>query len=138
MKIYLDIDGTLLHEDIERLGEPADGLAEFIIALRPYDVYWLTTHCMDGDPQHARKMLKAVLPIELHGDIDRIKPTTWSTLKTDAIDFSDKFIWFDNDVLVSEREVLRKKALRDQQWLVEIDLVANPHNLFDTLRDSLH
>lgn len=39
MKIYLDIDGTLLHEDIERIGEPAEGLAEFIIALRPHDVY---------------------------------------------------------------------------------------------------
>ncbi|MBP9759771.1 MAG: hypothetical protein KBD24_00190 [Candidatus Pacebacteria bacterium] len=116
MNIYLDIDGTLIHEDLERAGEPAEGLADFIRALfprssdphthttYPYSVYWLTTHCMDGDPIHARKLMKASVPAELHGDIDRIKPTRWSVMKTEAIDFTKEFIWFDNDVMAIERE----------------------------------
>ncbi len=35
MNIYLDIDGTLIHEDFERAGEPAEGLVDFIRALFP-------------------------------------------------------------------------------------------------------
>lgn len=135
MNIYLDIDGTLIHEDIERAGEPAEGLVEFLVALRPHEVYWLTTHCMDGDPIHARKLMKASVPAELQGDIDRIKPTRWSVMKTEAIDFSMEFIWFDNDVMAAEREVLRKKAILDRQWLIEMDLVANPRRLCDVRAD---
>lgn len=93
---------------------------------------------MEGDPQYARMKIKAVLPNELHGDIDRIKPTKWNILKTEAIDFSDEFMWFDNDVSFLERDVLRKKTLGDQQQLVEIDLVANPNNLLDVVRDKLN
>lgn len=114
---------------------PAEGLADFIRALRPHDVYWLTTHCMDGNPIRARRFMKAWLPVELHADIDRIKPTIWSVMKTEAIDFTQPFIWFDNDVMASEREVLKQKALMDEQWLIEVDLVANPHRLYDVLAD---
>ena len=137
MNIYLDIDGTMIHEDIELIGKPAEGLVEFITALRPYDVYWLTTHCKEGNPIRARRFMKTWLPTHLHPDIDRIKPTIWHRLKTEAIDFSDKFIWFDNDVLVSDREVLYKNALDDQQWLVEVDLVANPKRLIEIRHDYL-
>jgi len=95
MKIYLDIDGTMLHEDLtENYGKPAAGLEEFLTALRPYDTYWLTTHCTEGDPVHARRITKAVLPESLHADIDRIKPTTWTELKTEALDWNSDFIWF--------------------------------------------
>jgi hypothetical protein len=147
MNIYLDIDGTLIHEDAERAGEPAEGLADFIRALfpcpsdphthtsSPYSVFWLTTHCMDGDPIHAQKLMKASVPAELHGDIDRIRPTRWSVMKTEAIDFTAPFIWFDNDVTASDRKVLKQKALMVKQWLIEVDLVANPHQLLDVLAD---
>jgi DNA-binding MarR family transcriptional regulator len=137
LKIYLDIDGTMIHEDVERIGNPAEGLAEFITALRSYDVYWLTAHCKDGNPISARRFMKTWLPAHLHPDIDRIKPTIWYKLKTEAIDFSDKFIWFDNDVFVLDRDVLYKKALGDQQWLVEVDLVANPKRLIEIRQEYL-
>lgn len=137
MKIYLDIDGTLIHEDIERAGEPAEGLEDFIRALRPYDVYWLTTHCMDGDPIHARKLMKASVPAELHADIDRIKPTRWGVMKTEAIDFSGPFIWFDNDVMASERQVLRNKAVNERQWLIEVNFEENPRRLVEIVREVL-
>jgi len=137
MKIYLDIDGTCIHEEIERAGEPARGLNEFLVALRPYEVFWLTTHCMDGNPEHATRLLKSKVPPELHADIDRIKPTTWSVMKTEAIDFSGPFIWFDNDVMASEREVLKQRAVQDEQWLIEVHLDENPEQLMDIVRDFL-
>lgn len=137
MKIYLDIDGTLIHEDIEQAGKPAEGLEEFLLALRPHDTYWLTTHCMHGDPQHASRLLKKSVPTSLYADVDRIKPTRWDVQKTEAIDFSDEFIWFDNDVMASERDVLRKRALGDRQWLIEVDLVDNPKRLLDIVHDTL-
>ncbi len=161
MNIYLDIDGTLIHEDYDRAGQPADGLAAFIRSLRlsplegeggggpsssgththsghSYSVYWLTTHCMDGDPQFARAILKASLPEELHADIDRIKPTAWKDMKTEAIDFSLPFMWLDNDVMADEREVLRRRAVLDRQWLVEVNLEERPDRLREIVREYLH
>lgn len=137
MNIYLDIDGTLIHEDIEQMGKPASGLAEFIIALRPHDTFWLTTHCMDGDPERAQAILKRLLPEELHSDIDRIKPTTWSTQKTDAIDFTQEFIWLDDTLMDGEEKALREKATKDRQWFVRMDLTKNPEQLRDVISEYL-
>ena len=108
MKIYLDIDGTMIHEEIEKAGIPAIGLDEFLVALRPHETYWLTTHCMNGDPQYAQKLMKKKVPEEFHADIDRIMPTAWSLLKTDALDFNSEFIWFDNEVSSQELKELQK------------------------------
>lgn len=64
MNIYLDIDGVLLVD----VGKPAHlaneenlaiGAAEFIkYAADNFDVYWLTTHCMDGTTDHAIEYLQ--------------------------------------------------------------------------------
>lgn len=136
MNIYLDIDGTMIHEDLsENYGKPAKGLEEFIIALRPHDTYWLTTHCTTGDPTRAREIMKRVLPSNLHTDIDRIKPTVWQDLKTTGIDFASDFIWFDNDIYAGEWEVLKK--CRDDQEVVEVDLRNNPEHLIEITRDIL-
>lgn len=134
MKIYLDIDGTMIHEDLtENYGKPAAGLEEFIIALRPYDTYWLTTHCMTGDPVNARRITKAVLPESLHADIDRIKGTVWSNAKTEALDWDSDFIWFDNDIFDEEWEDLEQ--CREGQSVVQVDLRANPSQLIEKTRD---
>jgi hypothetical protein len=64
MKIYLDIDGTMIHEDMtDNYGKPAAGLEEFLIAMRPYDTYCITTHCTEGDPVNAKRIKKAVRPV---------------------------------------------------------------------------
>ena len=98
MKIYLDIDGTMIHEEIEKAGVPALGLEEFLVALRPYDTYWLSTHCMNGNPEFAQRLMKKKVSEEFYEDIERVTPTAWSVLKTDALDFTSDFIWFDNEV----------------------------------------
>lgn len=136
MKIYLDIDGTMIHEDLsDNFGKPAAGLEDFILALRPHETYWLTTHCRDGDPVHARKMMKRVLPDALHPDIDRIIPTVWDSMKTEALDFDSDFIWFDNDIFTEEWKVLEK--CRENQSVVQVDLKANPEQLKEIVRDVL-
>lgn len=134
MKIYLDIDGTMIHEDLtENYGKAAAGLEEFIIALRPYDTYWLTTHCTTGDPVNAVRIMKNVLPESLYPDIDRIKGTVWSDMKTEALDWDSDFIWFDNDIFDAEWKAL--KQCNENQSVVQVDLRTNPKQLIEITRD---
>lgn len=136
MKIYLDIDGTMIHDDLSDMYcKAAVGLEEFIIALRPYETYWLTTHCTEGDPTRAQQIMKDVLPESLHADIDRIKPTVWQDLKTNGIDFNSDFIWFDNDIYNGEWEIL--KQCNENQLVIEVDLRNNPKHLIEITRDIL-
>jgi len=136
MDIYLDIDGTMIHEDLAHVGDKgAAGLADFIIALRPHTTYWLTTHCMDGNPERARSIMKKYLPPELHPDIDRIIPTTWSILKTEGIDWSRDFIWFDNDILPEEWGQFEQGS--ENQLVIEVNLADNPKQLIELTQEVL-
>ena len=136
MKIYLDIDGTMIHEDRWDMQNPAAaGLEDFIVALRPYETYWLTTHCTTGGTEKARSIMKAVLPESLHSDIDRIKGTVWSDMKTEALDWDSDFIWFDNDIFEAEWKVLER--CKENQSVVQVDLRSNPEHLIEITRDIL-
>lgn len=136
MKIYLDIDGTMIHEDLSDMyGKPAAGLEEFLVALRGHDTYWLTTHCTTGDPRHARELMKSLLSKEYHADIERIKPTAWKTMKTEAIDFDSDFIWFDDNIFDSEWKALEKCG--PNQSVVEMNLRKDPKQLLEITRDLL-
>jgi hypothetical protein len=59
--------------------------------------------------------------------LEKIKPTQWGELKTDAIDFSQPFLWFDDDLLAEEREVLKAHNALDGH--VMVDLFARPEQL---------
>lgn len=132
MNIYLDIDGTMIHEN---LAEPkaAEGLIDFLIALRLHQTFWLTTHCRDGNPDRPREIMKRFVPFELHADIDRIKPTVWDMNKTEGIDWTQDFILFDNDIGHFEAE--RFKTAGPDQQVVEVDLRSNPKQLIEITRD---
>ncbi len=94
MNVYLDIDGVLLANE-ENL---AIGAVEFIIyAVEHFDVYWLTTHCMDGTTDHAIEYLDRAANEDLRPWLEKLKPVTWSIKKTEAIDFTKPFLWFDDD-----------------------------------------
>lgn len=135
MNIYLDIDGTMIHEN---LAEPkaAAGLAEFIIALRPHTTFWLTTHCRDGNPERPREIVKRFVPPELYVDIERIKPTVWDMNKTEGIDWTKDFIWFDNDV--SSFELAQFEEATENQQVVEVNLKQNPIQLLEIVEDILN
>lgn len=132
MSIYLDIDGTLIHENF---AEPkaAAGLEELLIALRSHQAYWLTTHCRDGNPERARDILKRFVSPELHADIDRIRPTVWDVMKTEGIDWSKDFVWLDNDISPYEWEQLEQGS--EHQYAIEINLRANPNQLLEVVEE---
>ena len=94
MNIYLDIDGVLLKKD----GTLANHFEEFLeFFVMKHDVFWLTTHCHGGECdaiEHiSAKNKLSPRALEL---LKKIKMTDWAALKTDAIDFSHDFVWFDD------------------------------------------
>lgn len=120
MNFYLDIDGTLISKN----HQPARNLEQFLTSLLGSgDVYWLTTHCRDGSSAAALNYLAPLLDQATRGLLEDIKPTRWQTLKTEAIDPTQPFIWFDDFLLEVEKEWLREHQCFDR-W-VEVDLRAN-------------
>jgi hypothetical protein len=51
--------------------------------------------------------------------VKKIKPTNWQTNKTEGIDFSQPFLWFDDDLFLGERQELERRNLLDN-W-IEVD-----------------
>ena len=120
MNIYLDIDGVLIQKD----GKPADYVSEFLEYItNNHNVYWLTTHCK-GDSNQTVKYLSNKLPKECAAFLSKIKPTNWQTLKTEAIDFKQQFVWLDDYIMESEINVL--KDHKAQIYFIKIDLNKEP------------
>ncbi len=134
MKVYLDIDGVLLD-----YGEnPAKHAVEFLDYLvKNYEVYWLTTHCK-GDciptQQHLSRFFTDQTTLE---NLKRIKPTNWDTMKTEAIDFTEPFVWIDDDLFNTEHQSLvENKATKK---VILVDLLEDPDALLgiiEKLRDG--
>lgn len=123
MNIYLDIDGVLINKN----GQPANYVGEFLEYLaNNHDVYWLTTHCQ-GDSLQVERYLADKLPKECLQFLNKIRPTSWTTLKTEAIDYTKDFMWFDDYIMQSEINILEKNnALAS---FVQIDLRNKPDKL---------
>lgn len=128
IKVYLDIDGVLLANELH----PALHAKEFILyVVENYDVYWLTTHCQ-GDTRHTLNHLSGLFDDETLRALEEVKPTKWGIAKTEAIDFSSPFLWFDDDLYPEEKEaLLEHDALGN--W-VEVDLAKDNDQLGSFLR----
>jgi hypothetical protein len=127
--IYLDIDGVLLANDLN----PANYANEFlrqVLKVFPESTYWLTTHC-NGDASVPIKHIGHLFESDVTKLMEKIKPTSWETAKTRAIDFSTPFLWFDDDLFFEEKEELNKHGLLDN-W-IEMDLAKNPNQLANFL-----
>jgi hypothetical protein len=123
--IYLDIDGVLLANDLN----PANYAKEFLATVlekHPYTTYWLTTHC-DGDASVPIQHIGHLFDDETVELMKKIKPTSWQTAKTRAIDFEKPFLWFDDDLFYEEKETLVSHGVLDN-W-IEVDLAKNPDQL---------
>ena len=126
--LYLDIDGVLLANE-ENL---AIGAAEFIkYAADNFDVYGLTTHCMDGTTDHAIEYLQRGSDEDLRPWLMKFKPVTWSLKKTEAIDFKKPFLWFDDDCFTGEKIDLQEHGVLNS-W-IEIDLRTTPDQMVKEL-----
>lgn len=125
MNIYLDIDGVLLANDLN----PASHASEFlkvVLERYPDSTYWLTTHCQ-GDSNTPIQHIGHLFDEETGALMRKIKPTTWDLAKTRAIDFSQPFLWFDDDIFHEEKQTLLKHDALDS-W-IEVDLRKDPNQL---------
>ena len=117
MNIYLDIDGVL----IDKKGKPSPGLVEFMKNITDkHDVYWLTTWVKDNNPERALRILGDYVPLEI---LNKIKATTWNTWKTEAIDVSKDFRWFDDYIFPQEEEELKVHGCGDKWIEINSNLV---------------
>lgn len=129
INIYLDIDGVLLANEANL----AIGASDFIkYAADNFNVYWLTTHCMDGSTTHAIDYVQRVTDDDLRPYLQKFKPVTWSIAKTEAIDFSKPFLWFDDDCYSGERIALNEHNVFNS-WM-EVDLAKYPDQLTHELK----
>lgn len=125
MNIYIDIDGVLLANNLT----PAKHAAEFlkyVLTEYPQTTYWLTTHCQ-GDANVPMQHIGHLFNAETVELMKMIKPTTWETAKTRAIDFSTPFLWFDDDLFYEEEQTLNQHHVMDN-W-IEVDLAKDPDQL---------
>lgn len=133
MNIYLDIDGVFLINK-KRATPYADEFLQYVINKYPDSTYWLTTHCWQGI-NRAVQVLSPVLKPETALLLSKVKPTEWGNFKTDAIDFSQPFLWFDDDMFYEEDAVLKQHNVLGS--LIKIDLRKNINQLQDLLRQQI-
>lgn len=132
MNIYLDIDGVLLANE-KHIANYAEEFIRNVVTR--YPTYWLTTHCMDGDPTLAIENVGRFCKPETLELLRKIIPTSWTIAKTEAIDFTKPFLWFDDDLYDDERiELTNHQALKS--W-VEVNLSNNPNQLRTLLNTVL-
>lgn len=101
---------------------------KYVLTKYPDTTYWLTTHCQ-GDASRPVQNIGHLFDNETVELLKQIKPTTWldSANKTDAIDFTKPFLWFDDDLFTTEREALIKHGVLEN-W-IEVDLRKDPDAL---------
>ena len=125
MNIYLDIDGVLLANE-KSAANYADEFLQAVLAAYPDSTYWLTTHNWRGE-NRTKEVLAPHLRPETVPLLDKIKPTVWNEMKTDGINFSEKFIWLDDDLWEDELKVLERHNTTDN--FILIDLKKDPNQL---------
>lgn len=122
MNIYLDIDGVLLANE-SNAAPHADDFLKHILKKYPDSTYWLTTHNWRGE-NRAIEVLSPTLKPDTVELLKKIKPTEWGELKTDAINFDEDFLWFDDDLWPDEMKVLEQNNATGR--MVMIDLNKDP------------
>lgn len=124
-KLYLDIDGVLLTTKNTRPAERVEEFIDFIVS--NFDCYWLTTHCRDGNSESVLVLLSQYFSNDTVQKLKAVKPTVWSTLKTEAIDFSSSFFWLDDYVFNVEKDILRRNHCLNSLIIVDLN---NRNELF--------
>ena len=116
-KLYLDIDGVLITVKNPVPARNAESFISFVT--NRFDCYWLTTHCK-GDSGTALNYLSDYFDDLTIEQLRFVKPTNWTTLKTEAIDFSSDFFWLDDYPFNAEINIL--KANRSPDRLIRVNL----------------
>jgi len=117
LRIYLDIDGVLL--DGENPADGADEFLEFVTSTYPGDVYWLSGRCQ-GDATATVAQIADLFDADTVERISEIHATDWATSKTEAIDFSNDFLWFDDVLDLLDEQLLSNHGVLDRFILIEL------------------
>ena len=124
--LFLDIDGVLLANE-ENPANFAPEFIEYVLTRYPNSTYWLTTHC-NGDASVPIKHIGHLFDNKTVELMRKIKPTAWDMAnKTTGIDFSQPFLWFDDDLFYEEKQVLLQHNAIDN-W-IEVNLAKDPNQL---------
>lgn len=116
--LYIDIDGVLLTTKQTKVADYAIQFIDFMTS--HFDCYWLTTHCK-GNASYPLTYLTKYFDNATIEKLQKIKPTSWTTLKTEAIDFSSDFIWLDDNPFASEIKILKSHSANDKLIIVNLD-----------------
>ncbi len=116
-KLYLDVDGVLLTAKQTRVADFANHFILFIVA--NFDCYWLTTHCK-GDTATVIRYLSSYFSQDVMQKLLSVKPTDWTTLKTEAIDYNSDYLWLEDNPFQSEITILKSKS--HEEKLIKVDL----------------
>ena len=119
-RLYIDIDGVLLTVKNTRRPQYAVEFIDYVTST--FDCYWLTSHCKEGE-KSIKPLLQYLSPYYDKETIEKlkaIKPTSWETAKTEAIDIHSDFYWLDDYVFEFERKILRGFHIYDR--LIEVNL----------------
>lgn len=118
-KIYLDVDGVLLTNKHTQAASYGNEFIDAIVS--KYDCFWLTTHCKDGDTSIVLDRLSKYYSADIMKKLQKVKPTIWNTLKTEAIDFKSDFQWIDDYVFTAEKKILEQKNCLDRLLIVDLN-----------------
>lgn len=133
-KLCLDIDGVLLTAKHTQAALGVDEFIDFIT--QHFDCYWLTTHCKGDSAPALRYLSRFLLPATLEKLRLAVHPTTWDTLKTEAIDLASNFYWLDDQPFQSEIAYLQAHSVAARLIIIDLnrpsELAALPKKL--TLR----
>ena len=92
LSVYLDVDGVL-----RGCASPKEDIEAFLwFCLENCYCYWLTSYCRGGMNIAVQKIgdISPELKFELEA---RFQPTDWRFSKSEAIDYSEPFVWFDDN-----------------------------------------
>lgn len=120
--LYIDVDGVLLGKG-DTLAKHAHDFLTFAIA--NFDCHWLTTHVKQGNAQGLLEYLRRFVDGDLHGLVEKIRPTTWHTMKTEAV--QGDFHWLDDSPLQAEINWLTERGLANR-W-IHVDVNRHPDDL---------
>lgn len=130
LTVYLDIDGVLLTNE-HHAAPFANEFLRKVLTDYPDSTYWLTTHC-NGDASIPLQYIGHLFEQDIQELMRLIKPTAWETAKTRAIDFSQPFLWFDDDLFYEEKQTLLQHNALDN-W-IHVDLQKNINQLSDFIQ----
>jgi hypothetical protein len=132
MNIYLDIDGVILTKDGKQMPYLKDFLI-FVFSLAGDNIYWLSTHCKDGNTDRVLDHLRGRVEDDVLEVLKRVKGSKWDTLKTEGIDLDSDFLWFDDNIFDREYEIL--EGLKKDDCLIKVD--NNLDELIEVLGEEL-